>query len=90
MITFPFGIALEKLQQGKKVARLGWNGKDMFIYLVSGSQFKVTKPPLSNFYPEGTEITYQPHIDMKAANGTIFSWTAAMPDLLESDWVEVE
>ncbi len=90
METYDFGIALGMLKQGKKVARLGWNGKGMFIYLVDGSQFKVTKPPLSNFYPEGTEVTFQPHIDMKSANGTIFTWTAAIPDLLGEDWFEVK
>ena len=29
-----FGEALEALKAGKKVARAGWNGKGMYIYLV--------------------------------------------------------
>jgi Protein of unknown function (DUF2829) len=33
-----FGQALEALKQGKKVARRGWNGKGMFIYLVRGQE----------------------------------------------------
>ena len=28
-----FGKALEALKQGKRVARLGWNGKGMFIFM---------------------------------------------------------
>ena len=32
-----FGLAIEALKQGKKVARAGWNGKGMFIYLNKGS-----------------------------------------------------
>lgn len=32
-----FGEAIEALKQGKTVARQGWNGKNMFIYLNKGS-----------------------------------------------------
>jgi len=28
-----FGLAIEALKQGKKVARSGWNGKGMFIFM---------------------------------------------------------
>ena len=29
-----FGQAIEALKNGKKVARVGWNGKGMFLYYV--------------------------------------------------------
>ena len=29
-----FGQAIEALKNGKKVARIGWNGKGMFLYYV--------------------------------------------------------
>lgn len=32
-----FGKALEALKSGKPVARAGWNGKGMFIFLAPGS-----------------------------------------------------
>jgi hypothetical protein len=35
-----FGKALEELKDGKKVAREGWNGKDMFIYLSKGRKIE--------------------------------------------------
>ena len=38
---FNFGEALEALKQGKKVAREGWNGKGMFLYLVSEGKYPV-------------------------------------------------
>lgn len=31
-----FGQALEALKQGKKVARMGWNGKNMFLIMAGG------------------------------------------------------
>ena len=81
-----FGEAIQALKQGKKVKREGWNGKDMFLFLVPGSQFKVNRAPLLGIYPEGTEITYQPHIDMKTAQGTVVPWVASQSDLLSTDW----
>ena len=83
-----FGQAIEVLKTGNKVTRVGWNGKDMFLFLVQGSQFKVNRPPLLGIYPEGTEINYHPHIDMKTVNGEIVPWVASQSDLLEEDWIQ--
>ena len=83
-----FGQAIEVLKTGNKVTRVGWNGKDMFLFLVQGSQFKVNRPPLLGIYPEGTEINYRPHIDMKTVTGEIVPWVASQSDLLEEDWIQ--
>lgn len=85
-----FSHALGLIKDGHKVARQGWNGKGMFLFLVPGSVFKVNRPPLLDIYPEGTEITYQPHIDMKTADGRIVPWVASQSDMLDSDWAVVE
>ena len=82
-----FGEALELLKQRKKVARSGWNGKGMFVFLVPGSVFKVNRAPLLGIYPEGTEITYHAHIDMKTADNQIVPWLASQTDVLAEDWV---
>jgi hypothetical protein len=87
--TMTFGEAVEKLKEGKKVARLGWNGKDMFLFLVKGSTFKVNRAPLLGIYPEGTEIKYHAHIDMKTAQGYIVPWLASQADILSDDWTIV-
>ena len=84
-----FGQALEALKQGDKVTRTGWNGKGMFIFLVPGSTFKVNRPPLLGIYPEGTEIKYHAHIDMKTATGEIVPWLASQTDVLAEDWTIV-
>ena len=85
-----FGAALQALKNGQKVAREGWNGKGMFLFLVPGSVFKVNRAPLLGIYPEGTEITYRPHIDMKTVDGEIVPWVASQTDLLADDWCIVE
>lgn len=88
--TFDFGQAIKHMKDGKKVARIGWNGKGLFIFLVSGSTFKVNRPPLLGIYEEGTEINYQPHVDMKTADGTIVPWLCSQSDMLAEDWEVVE
>lgn len=93
-----FSQALDSVKQGKKAARLGWNGvttvisneiPTMFIFLVPGSEFKVNRPPLLGIYPEGTDITYSAHIDMKTKTGEIVPWLASQTDLLSDDWVVI-
>ena len=69
-----FGYAIEAIKEGKKVARSGWNGKSMFIFLVPGSIFKVNRPPLLGIYPEGTEVEYHSHVDIKTATGEVVPW----------------
>lgn len=88
-----FGKVLNHLHEGGKAARLGWNGEGMFIFLVPGSTFKVNRPPLMGIYPEGTEINYLPHIDMKVADvegqtcpSKVVPWVASQTDILAEDW----
>jgi hypothetical protein len=33
MSNFKFGEAIEALKSGKKVSRIGWNGKGMFVFM---------------------------------------------------------
>lgn len=88
-MQFDFSAALGLLKAGSRVARAGWNGKGMFLFLVNGSRFTVNRPPLRGIYPEGTVIDYRSHIDMRTAQGDIVPWVASQSDLLENDWVEV-
>lgn len=86
VVGMNFGQALEALKAGKKVSRAGWNGKGMFLFLVPGSTFKVSRTPLFGIYQEGTEINYCPHIDMKTADNKVVPWLASQTDVLADDW----
>lgn len=85
-----FGEALALLKAGARVARAGWNGKGMFLFLVPGSTFTVNRAPLLGIYPEGTEIQYHAHIDMKTAQGYVVPWLASQADMLSEDWESVQ
>ena len=90
LTALSFGHAVEALKAGHRVARAGWNGKGMFLFLVAGSTFKVNRPPLLGIYPEGTEINYCPHVDMRTADGKVVPWLASQTDVLANDWSVVE
>lgn len=85
-----FSWAFAQIKAGKRVARAGWNGKHMFVFLVPGSRFKVNRPPLLGIYPEGTEIDYHAHVDMRTATGQIVPWLVSQTDLFATDWEVVE
>jgi hypothetical protein len=85
-----FGDAIAALKAGKRVARAGWNGKGMFLFLVGGSTFTVNREPLMSILGEGTQVQYHAHIDMKTAQGYVVPWLASQADMLSEDWELVE
>ena len=85
-----FSSALAAVKAGRRLRRAGWNGKDMFIFLVPGSTFQVNRAPLLGIFPEGTTIQYHPHIDMKTVQGYVVPWLASQADLLADDWETVD
>lgn len=86
MINLGFSDALLAIKHGERVRRAGWNGPDQFVFLVPGSTFTVDRAPLLGIYPEGTEITYHAHIDIRNQQGVIVPWLASQGDLLAEDW----
>lgn len=95
-----FGEALAALKQGKRVARSGWNGKGMFIYLNRGSSEHLS--PDRSLHREGIPeglfelgdtgtVTRLPNLNMKAASGsTVTGWLASQTDVLAEDWEVLE
>lgn len=86
MSNLSFSQALEHIKTGIRMQRTGWNGKNMFVFLVNGSEFTVSLPPLLGIYPEGTIIKYNAHIDIKNVDGSISTWNPCIADILSSDW----
>ena len=86
-----FGLAIEAMKKGHKVARKGWNGKGMFIFLTPGSQvaYSKCKPETQKAlidHPKSL-VEINPHIDMRAADGTlVIGWLASQTDMLAEDW----
>lgn len=84
--VWDIGWAVHAMREGHKVRRAGWNGKGMFLFLVPGSTFEVNRAPLLGIYPEGYEVTYCPHVDIRTVDGKIVPWLCSQTDLLANDW----
>jgi hypothetical protein len=74
-----FGQALNELNSGKKVARSGWNGKGMWLQLVTADMYEVH---YANVPTEGL----LPWIGMKTADDKFVPWLASQTDILAEDW----
>ena len=85
-----FGEAIEALKLGKKVCRKGWNGKGMFIYLVSAGSYPVKMDAAKSIADENGNVNYGPYVALKAANGSVYPWNASQADMLSNDWEVVE
>jgi hypothetical protein len=69
-----FSQALDSIKLGSKVARHGWNGKNMWLML--------QQPDL---YSKMT----LPYIYMRTVQGDFIPWLASQTDILAEDWVIV-
>jgi hypothetical protein len=70
-----FSEALIALKTDKKVQRQGWNGKGMWLGLISD--------PCTQL---GAPSGWLPFICMKTAQGGFVPWLASQTDILAEDW----
>lgn len=89
-----FGQAVEMLKRGRCMARKGWNGKGMFLFLRKGStkQLDADRPELiggvcsSLFVYATVQRVEMPHLVMQTADGSLVPWLASQTDILAEDW----
>lgn len=87
--TYSFGDAMNFLKGGKKVARKGWNGKNMFLFLATEIEFH-TQADLSCVSNLEGDLTL-PAVVMKTADDRFcVGWLASQTDMLSNDWYTVE
>lgn len=90
-----FGFAIEALKKGLKVARKGWNGKGMYLWLKAAVTIKSDwcKDPMLKEIVDanGGETEALGTICMKTADNKVLSgWLASQTDILSEDWVIIE
>jgi len=93
-----FGLALEALKKGLKVARAGWNGKGMWLSMsgpMGGREIQAQQFWSNNNFKfaskNGGSATVLPCITMKTAtNEILMGWLASQSDMLADDWSIVE
>ncbi|AGR47230.1 hypothetical protein JIMMER1_101 [Brevibacillus phage Jimmer1] len=92
--SFGIGMAIELMKEERiRVARRGWNGKDMFLAYQAGypDGIPINKNTAeATGIKEGTVCKFQPYIMMKTADNTFVPWLASQTDLLAEDYYIVE
>lgn len=78
---FDFGLAINFLKEGHKVARQGWNGKGMWLKLIEADDYSTFDTGVKDKLP---------WIAMKTADNKIVPWLASQTDVLAEDWVIIE
>jgi hypothetical protein len=81
-----FGLAVEALRRGDRVARAGWNGKGMFVYLVPANSYPAQTGVAKAFFGEGAMVPYNAYLALKGVDGTVNTWVPSISDVLAEDW----
>ncbi len=90
-----FGQAIQALKQGKRVARTGWDGKGMFIFMQVPSAINEEVIPKMQSLPQAVKdefskrlggIKYKNQLAMVYPDNTVYGWVASPSDVLENDW----
>jgi hypothetical protein len=76
-----FGWALRQLKEGKKVCRLGWNGKGIYIELQQPDEHSKMTQPYIYIVTTGLQS------DNPNAPRGIVPWLASQTDMLAEDWI---
>lgn len=84
-----FGVALQHLKQGHKVARKGWNGKGMWAVLQKAypAGIAINKNTAeATGLPEGTVCKFRPYFLLRTAQDDFAHWVPSGSDVLAEDW----
>ena len=85
-----FGMALEALKLGQRVARAVWNGAGQFVYLVPAASYPAQTGAAKAHFGAGALVPYRAYLALKTAQGDIATWAPSCSDALAEDWQIVE
>ncbi len=81
-----FGQALEAIKAGQRIARTGWNGKGMFVYLVPPASYPVQTGAATAHFGVGAMVPYNAYMAIKNVDDTVSTWVPSVNDCLATDW----
>lgn len=81
---FSFSKAVEALKEGKMVSREGWNGKGMWLRMVSEGRWGIDVEIREESNRQIDSLL--PWIGMKTADRKFVPWLASQTDILAEDW----
>ncbi len=87
--SMTFGHALVALEADERVCRVGWNGKGMFVALISAKTHPAT-PKTIAWLGNDEPLVNPPHFVLyNAAGEWQQGWVPSVSDLLAKDWMVV-
>lgn len=81
-----FGQAIEAAKQGKRIARTGWNGANMFAYIVPAASYPAQTGAAKQHFGENAMVPYHSYWALKATDNMVYTWTPSGSDTLAEDW----
>lgn len=72
-----FGMALQCLKDGCKLERAGWNGKGLYVMMVSKTYLQSM---------QGLALEMKPFFVIVAESGTTNTWVPSISDIFAEDW----
>lgn len=81
-----FGAALNALKAGARIARTGWNGKGMFVYLVPAASYPAQTGAAKAHFGDGSLVPYNAYLAIKNIDETVSTWVPSVNDVLADDW----
>ena len=104
--SMSFGVAVEKMQMGHMVARRGWNGKNLFVFMQVPATIGKDIVPKMQSLPPSVKAKFQERFDNSEAqidaiyydnqlaivneSNLINGWAPSVSDALASDWFVVQ
>ena len=85
-----FGMALQALRAGLRVAREGWNGKGMFVYYVPAAAYLAQTGVAQEYFGKHAYVPYAPYLALKGVEDQVSTWVPSINDVLAEDWVVLE
>lgn len=78
------GWAVKQLHNGSRVRRSGWNGKGMWLILITPGDYTIPHRVINE--PKFTVERMASWVGMRTADAHFVPWLCSQTDLLAADW----
>jgi hypothetical protein len=85
-----FSGALLHLKGGACIARKGWNGQNMFVYMVPANSYLAQTDAAKARFGVGAMVPYNAYLALVGVDGSVSTWAPSVGDTLAEDWMIVQ
>jgi hypothetical protein len=88
-----FGLAVDTAKKGSKIARIGWNGKGMYVTIMPGYPDGIEaneNTRIAHGLEKGAILKFRPYFQLFTAQRDVAMWAPSGSDALAEDWVIID